>query len=85
MGNYIYIRYFYSIFRLLPRNFEIIETYPLERTVKNILNIMKFYFSTFFDFIYNGILVIKKSTASRAINPGKKRYMAFLKPIKEKN
>ena len=30
---------------------------------------------------YSGILVTKNRTASRAMRPGKKRYMAFLKPM----
>ena len=41
---------------------------------------MIIYFSVFLLLRYKGILVIKKSTASRAIRPGKKRYIAFLNP-----
>ena len=39
------------------------------------------YFSALLYFKYKGILVIKNSTESRAISPGKNRYMASFRPI----
>ena len=39
------------------------------------------YFSAFLYFKYKGILVIKNSTESRAISPGKNRYMASFRPM----
>ena len=45
-------------------------------------NSIQFSVSVFcLDLRYSGILVIKNRTASRAMSPGKKRYMAFLKPM----